>query len=303
MSETRRTSEQSMMDTQTRAAAPAGDERTLAVLAWVGRFALYATLIVLALMTLFPFIWMFVTALKTSREVFQWPIVLLPQNPQWGNFAEAWSRQPFTRFFQNTVFITIGTTVLTLFTSSTAGFAFAKYEFRGKRILFLIVLMMLMLPPQVTLIPTFLMARNLGLVNSYFGLLIPGITSVFGIFLIRQYLQSIPDELIDAARIDGCSDWNIYTSIILPLIVPALAVLTIFTFTGSWNSFLWPLIIATSSDMYTLQVGIAFFSGQTGTEYQLMMAVAVVSMLPVILIYILFQRYFVASDALAGLNR
>ena len=269
----------------------------------IGRIALYATLIVLALLTLFPFLWMLVTALKSSSEVFEWPIVLMPRNPQWGNFAEAWSRQPFMRFFQNTVFITIGTTVLTLFTSSTAGFAFAKYEFRGKRILFLIILMMLMLPPQVTLIPTFLMARNLGLVNTYVGLLIPGITSVFGIFMIRQYLQSIPDELIDAARIDGCNDWNIYTMIILPLILPALAVLTIFTFTSSWNSFLWPLIIATSSDMYTLQVGIAFFSGQTGTEYQLMMAVAVVSMLPVILIYVLFQRYFVASEALAGLNR
>lgn len=303
MSETRNAAGQSVMDVRTPPAASKAANPAHPALRYVGRFALYATLIILALITLFPFIWMFVTALKTSREVFQWPIVLFPQNPQWGNFAEAWARQPFTRFFQNTVFITIGTTVLTLFTSSTAGFAFAKYEFRGKNILFVLVLMMLMLPPQVTLIPTFLMARNLGLVNNYFGLLIPGITSVFGIFLIRQYLQSIPDELIDAARIDGCNDWNIYTMIILPLITPALAVLTIFTFTSSWNSFLWPLIIATSSDMYTLQVGIAFFSGQTGTEYQLMMAVAVVSMLPVILIYVLFQRYFVASEALAGLNR
>ncbi len=303
MSETRNAAGQSVLDVRTQPATTRSATAASPALRFLGRFTLYALLIILALITLFPFIWMFVTALKTSREVFQWPIVLFPQNPQWGNFAEAWGRQPFTRFFQNTVFITLGTTALTLFTSSTAGFAFAKYEFWGKRILFVLVLMMLMLPPQVTLIPTFLMARNLGLVNNYFGLLIPGITSVFGIFLIRQYLQSIPDELIDAARIDGCTDWNIYTMIILPLITPALAVLTIFTFTSSWNSFLWPLIIATSSDMYTLQVGIAFFSGQTGTEYQLMMAVAVVSMLPVILIYVLFQRYFVASDALAGLNR
>lgn len=302
MSETRVSYGRAGRDANTRNAIPA-DERNRRTLAFVGRLALYVTLIILALITLFPFIWMFVTALKTSREVFQWPIVLIPENPQWANFAEAWSRQPFTRFLQNTIFITLGTTALTLFTSSTAGFAFAKYEFRGKRILFVLVLMMLMLPPQVTLIPTFLMARNLGMVNTYVGLLIPGIASAFGIFLIRQYLQSIPDELIDAARIDGCNDWHIYTKIILPLITPALAVLTIFTFTSSWNSFLWPLIIATSSDMYTLQVGIAFFSGQTGTEYQLMMAVAVVSMLPVILIYILFQRYFVASDVLAGLNR
>ncbi len=269
---------------------------------YLGRITVIIVLVLLALITLFPFIWMFVTALKSSSEVFKWPIVLFPANPQWGNFVEAWNRQPFTRFLQNTIFITIGTTLLTLFTSSTAGFAFAKYEFRGKRILFILILLLLMLPPQVTLVPTYLMVRSLGLVNSYFGLMIPGITSVFGVFLIRQYLQSIPNELIDAARIDGSNDWGIYLQIILPLLKPALAVLAIFTFTGSWNSFLWPLIIADSSTMYTLQVGIAFFSGQTGTEYQLMMAVAVVSMLPVILMYLMFQRYFVASVALSGMN-
>ncbi len=269
---------------------------------YLGKLGVYLLLIILAVVTVFPFVWMFVTALKSPSEVFRWPIVLFPHEPQWGNFAEAWSRQPFTRFFQNTVFITIGTTLLTLFTSSTAGFAFAKYEFRGKRFLFMLILVLLMLPPQVTLVPTYLMVRSLGLVNSYFGLMIPGITSVFGVFLIRQYLQSIPNELIDAARIDGSNDWGIYVQIILPLLKPALAVLAIFTFTGSWNSFLWPLIIADSSSMYTLQVGIAFFSGQTGTEYQLMMAVAVVSMLPVVLMYLLFQRYFVASVALSGMN-
>lgn len=269
---------------------------------YLGKLGVYLLLVILAVVTVFPFVWMFVTALKSPSEVFRWPIVLFPHEPQWGNFAEAWSRQPFTRFFQNTVFITIGTTLLTLFTSSTAGFAFAKYEFRGKRFLFMLILVLLMLPPQVTLVPTYLMVRSLGLVNSYFGLMIPGITSVFGVFLIRQYLQSIPNELIDAARIDGSNDWGIYVQIILPLLKPALAVLAIFTFTGSWNSFLWPLIIADSSSMYTLQVGIAFFSGQTGTEYQLMMAVAVVSMLPVVLMYLLFQRYFVASVALSGMN-
>ena len=146
------------------------------------------------------------------------------------------------------------------------------------------------------------MVRSLGLVNTFVGLMIPGLTSVFGIFLIRQYLQSIPNELMDAARIDGCTEWGIYVKIILPLLKPALAVLTIFTFTGSWNSFLWPLIVAGSSDMYTLQVGIAFFSGQTGTEYQLMMAVAVLSLIPVIVMYLLFQRYFVNSVTLSGLN-
>lgn len=269
---------------------------------YLGKIGIYLLLVALALLTIFPFVWMFVTALKSPSEVFRWPIVLIPDDPQWGNFAEAWSRQPFTRFFQNTVFITIGTTVLTLFTSSTAGFAFAKYEFRGKRILFMLILALMMLPPQVTLVPTYLMVRSFGLVNTYLGLMVPGITNVFGVFLIRQFLQSVPNELIDAARIDGSNDWVIFVRIIMPLLKPALAVLAIFTFTASWNSFLWPLIIADTREMYTLQVGIAFFSGQTGTEYQLMMAVAVVSMLPVIAMYFLFQRYFVASVALSGMN-
>lgn len=268
----------------------------------LNRVLLYAFLIVLSLITLFPFVWMLVTALKSPAEVFEWPIVLVPRELQWENFPTAWGRLPFTRFFQNTVFITIGTTVVTLFTSSTAGYAFAKYDFRGKRILFGLTLMLMMLPPQITLIPTYLMVRALGLVNTYVGLMIPGLTSVFGIFLIRQYLQSIPNELMDAARIDGCNEWGIYARIIMPLLKPALAVLTIFTFTGSWNAFLWPLIVAGNSDMYTLQVGIAFFSGQTGTEYQLMMAVAVLSLLPVIIMYVLFQRYFVNSVTLSGLN-
>nr|PZN55685.1 MAG: sugar ABC transporter permease [Chloroflexota bacterium] len=267
------------------------------------RILLYIALTVLALITLFPFIWMVLMALKTPAEVFEWPIQLLPDNPQWSNFAEAWARQPFTRYFQNTLFISIGTTVATLFTASTAGFAFEKYNFRFKRPLFMLVLMLLMLPPQVTLIPTYLLVRNLGLVNTYLGLMVPGLTSVFGIFLIRQFLQSVPDELLDAARIDGCNDWSIYTLIILPLLKPALAVLAIFTFTNMWNSFLWPLIVSDSREMYTLQVGIAFFSSQTGTEYQLMMAVAVISLLPVIIMYVLFQRYFVSSAAMSGLNR
>lgn len=266
-------------------------------------FVLYVVLFVMAFVTLAPFLWMLVTALKSPSEVFEWPIKLLPSVPQWSNFAEAWARQPFTRFFQNTLFITIGTTVATLFTSSTAGFAFEKYQFRGKKVLFMLVLTLLMLPPQVTLVPTYLLVRNMGLVNTYWALMIPGLTSVFGIFLIRQYMQSIPDELLDAARIDGCNDWSIYTLIVLPLLKPALAVLAIFTFTNTWNSFLWPLIVSDSVEMYTLQVGIAFFSGQTGTEYQLMMAVAVISLLPVLIMYVLFQRFFVSSAAMSGLNR
>lgn len=268
----------------------------------VSRTALHIILSLLAFLTLIPIIWMFLTAVKTNQEIFKWPLVLFPKEIQWKNFSDAWNSQPFTRYLLNTVFVSVGTVIFTLITSSLAGFAFAKYEFFGKRILFGLVLALLMIPAQVTLVPTYLIIRNLGLINTYTGLLIPGLTSVFGIFMVKQYMQTIPDELMDAARIDGCNDWMIFFRIISPLITPALAVLAIFTFTNSWNSFLWPLIIGDTQKMYTLQVGIAFFRGEGETLYHLIMAVAFLSLVPVIIVYLFFQRAFTSGIALTGMK-
>lgn len=266
------------------------------------RIGLYCLLIIMAAFAILPFVWMSSTAVKSEAEVFLWPPSLIPKHIQWQNFVNGWTRLPFNRFFLNTLFLSVMTTGFTLFAGSTAGFVFAKYDFPAKRFLFFLLLSFLMVPGQVTVVPSYLLVRSFGWVNTYAGLIVPGLLDIFGIFLVKQFLHSIPNDLFDAARIDGCHDWRIYLNIVLPLIKPALAVLAIFTFTGSWNAFLWPLVIADDIDLYTLQVGIAFFTNQAGTDYPIMMAVGFVSLLPVIIIYILFQRYFVSGIALTGMK-
>jgi ABC-type glycerol-3-phosphate transport system permease component len=262
----------------------------------------FGFLAIVAIITILPFLWLVSTALKTQSEVFRMPLMLISPEPQWQNFSEAWARAPFTRYYLNTLFIAIATTVFHLFGSAAAGYAFAKFQFWGKRYLFILLLAFLMIPPQVTLIPTFLVVKALGWVNTYQGIIFPGLVNVFGIFLMRQYFQSIPDDLIESARIDGCSEWRIFWQIVMPLVTPALAALAIFSFTESWNSFIWPLIVAQSSDMYTIQVGIAFFTDQAGTDFNHLMAVSLIALIPVMLVYVFFQRYFVAGIALTGMK-
>lgn len=262
----------------------------------------FGFLIIAALVTILPFLWLVSTSFKTEAEVFRMPLTLIPPELQWQNFSDAWARAPFTRYYLNTLFIAIATTAFHLFGSTTAGYAFAKYNFWGKKYLFMLFLAFLMIPPQVTLIPTFLVVKALGWVNTYQGIIFPGLVNVFGIFLMRQYFQSIPDDLIDSARIDGCSEWRIFWQIVLPLVTPAMAALAIFSFTGSWNAFIWPLIVAQSSDLYTIQVGIAFFTDQAGTDFNQLMAVSLIALIPVMLVYVIFQRYFVAGIALTGMK-
>lgn len=265
-------------------------------------FMRFGFLLIAAVVTTLPFLWLGSTALKTQAQVFGMPLTIIPPDPQWGNFAEAWGRAPFTRYYLNTLIIAVVTTAYHVFGSATAGYAFAKYNFWGKRYLFLLILAFLMVPAQVTLIPTFLLVKSLGWVNTYQGIIVPGLANVFGIFLMRQYFQSIPNDLIDSGRIDGCSEWRIFFQIVLPLVKPPLAALAIFSFTGSWNAFLWPLVIAQSSDLYTIQVGLAFFTDQAGTQFQLLMAASFVALVPVILVYLVFQRHFVSGIALTGMK-
>ena len=268
----------------------------------LSRLTMYVLLLLFAAFSAMPIILMFSTAIKLPNEVYAWPPIIIPAEPQWQNFSKAWSAAPFTRFLFNTVYITLAHMLFALFSSSTAGYAFAKFNFVGKKVLFYALLMLLMLPGQVTLVPSFLIVRNLHWLNSYAGLIVPGLVSVFGIFLLRQYMQTIPNALIDAARIDGAHDWYIYRAIILPLTTPALATLAIFSFTASWNSFMWPLIVADRTQYYTLQVGIAFFVTEAGTNYTHMMAICALSLLPVIAVYVLFQKYFVRGVAMSGMK-
>lgn len=251
---------------------------------------------------IFPFFWMFSTALKSEAEIYQQPPSIFPPNPLWENFKIAWNMAPFNRYFFNTSIITVVTVIFVSLFSAMAGFAFGKYDFAGKEALFWTLLILMMLPPQVTLVPVYLILKSLGWLNTYQGLIVPGLASPFGVFLVRQYMQTIPNELLDAARIDGCSEWKIFNTLILPLIKPVLGTLAIFTFTGTWNSFLWPLIITDRQEMYTIQVGISFFRGQYNVDYNYLMAASFVSLIPVIVIFLLFQKYFVSGLVLSGMK-
>jgi len=268
----------------------------------LGRYLAYTLLICTAITTIFPFFWMVSTALKPDNELYRFPPNLVPKKVMWSNLSKAWSSGPFNRYLFNTVLITIITTSITLLLSSLGGVAFGKYKFPGQKILFAAILGVMMIPPQVTLVPNYLILRGLRALNTYWGVIAVSVVNPFGIFLVRQYMQSIPDELMDAARIDGCSEWMTFWRILLPLMKPVLGTLAIFSFTDNWNSFMWPLIIMDRQEMYTLQVGLAFFRGQHMAYPNLLMAVNVVAIIPVLVVFLLFQKYFVQGIQLTGLK-
>lgn len=249
-----------------------------------------------------PFIWMLSTSFKPEAEVFRFPPRFIPESITIANYVSLFSRLNFTRYFVNTSLVAISITAMGLFINSLAGYAFAKIRFMGRDRLFVAILATMMVPGSVTVIPAFLLIKSLGMVNTYAGLILPGLASAFGIFLMRQFISTIPDELIEAAQIDGASEFWIFAHIILPLAKPALATLGLFTFMGSWNNFFWPLIIATDERMYTLPVAIAVLSGQHGGEFALQMAGATVVVMPILAIFLLLQRYYVSGIALTGMK-
>lgn len=249
-----------------------------------------------------PFLWMLSTSLKESNAVFQFPPQWIPESPTFKNYIELFKVLDFFTPFRNTIIVSFFITFFGLLVASMAGYAFAKFDFPGRNKLFGLLLGTLMIPGQITMIPVFLLLKKLGLLNSFPGLIFPGVASAFGIFLMRQFMKGIPNELIEAARIDGAGEFYIFWRIILPLCKPALATLGIFTFTGSWNSFLWPLIISTDESMYTLPVAIANLGGQYQTQYGLQMAGAVVVVLPIVLVFIFAQRYFIRGITLSGMK-
>ncbi len=258
----------------------------------------YIVLTLLAAACLVPFVWMLLTAFKPDNEVFS--RALLPSRLAWENFPRAFTFFPFARFLFNTMVVAVGSTGLHLVTSCLAAYAFARLRFRGREVLFLVYLGTLMVPQQVTIVPLFLMMQNIGWVDTFWALILPGAFHALGVFLLRQFFMTIPRELEESAFIDGASRLRILWQIILPLSKPALATLAVFTFIREWNSFLWPLIVTTSPDMRMLSVGLSLFSGQYGTEWHLLMAAATVTLLPTLLIFAFAQRYFVEGIALTG---
>ena len=264
---------------------------------------IYVLLIIGMILLVGPFIWMVLGSIKTTGELRQVPPTWLPQNPTLENYRELLDRLSFARFFFNSAIVAAAVTAGNVIFCSMLGYALAKLSFPGKRILFAVVLGTLMVPSIVTFMPLFVLVANLDLVNTHAGLILPFLVGAFGVFLMRQFIGGIPDELLDAARVDGAGEHYIFWRIVMPLCGPAIATLTILTFLGSWNSFLWPLVVATSEDMYTLPVAIALFAtGQQETNIALLMAGSVVVILPVLIVFILLQRYFTQGIAMTGIK-
>jgi len=273
-------------------------------------------LVVCGVTMILPFLWMISTSLKPEAEIFRFPPVWLPRTWEWSNYREAMGAAPFGRYFLNTVIYAVAVTISNLVFCSMAAYAFARLRFRGRDVVFILVLGTMMIPAQVTMVPVFIMLKHwplvggndilgaggYGLLNSYPGLVLPAAVGAFGIFLLRQFFMTLPRELEDAARIDGCSEAGIYWRIILPLSKPALATLGIFTFTAAWNEFLWPLLITSKDSMRTLQLGLQVFQTQYTTSWDLLMAGTVVVTIPVLIIFLAGQRYFTRGIALSGMK-
>lgn len=268
----------------------------------IKRVLLYALLIALSLLMIMPFLWMISASLKNELEVFSFPIQWIPETIKWENYKKIWTEMPFLTYYANTCKIAITVTIIQLFTCSLAAYAFSKISFPGRDKIFLGYLCTMMIPYQVIMIPQFMIVRNLGLVDTHMALILTAAFSPFGVFLFRQFFMGIPEELSEAARIDGCSELRIYARIILPLAKPAAASLTIFTFVDRWNDFLGPLIYINSDKMKTLQLGMRNLQTELSSSYALLMAAAVCASIPTIIVYLLAQDFFVEGIAATGVK-
>jgi multiple sugar transport system permease protein len=254
-------------------------------------------------MMLMPLVWSVVTSLETASEAQRFPPVLIPKALHFSNYVDAWNSLPFGHFFLNSFLYSSATVAGNLLFCSLAAYAFARLRFIGSNLLFVLLLVTLMVPFQVVLIPTFLIVRHLGLVDSVGGLIVPNLCGVFGIFLLRQFFQSLPVELEEAARIDGASRLGVFFKIVLPLSAPVLATLAIIQFMWSWNDFLWPLIIITTPEHSPLQLGLSMFQGSHVTNWNLLMAGTVMSQIPMLAVFLFAQRWFIQSIAYTGIKQ
>jgi multiple sugar transport system permease protein len=262
----------------------------------------YAVVTAAGILSLFPLYWLFMTSLSPQQFIIKVPPELLPSSLTFQNYQRLFNTTPVVRWLFNTFLIAATITVFHLLFDSMAGYAFAKRQFPGKDVLFWLVLSTLTVPAQVTLIPVFFLLKNLNLLDSYPGVILPGFADVFGVFLMKQYIQTLPSELESAGRVDGASEWQIYRHIILPLCAPALAVLAIFTFQRYWNGFILPLVVLRDSFKYPIQVGLATLQGEFNTDYGMLMTGAAVAALPMMVVFFAFQRYFVEGIRIGGVK-
>ncbi|NMA82627.1 MAG: carbohydrate ABC transporter permease [Epulopiscium sp.] len=268
----------------------------------LGKICMYLLLIGLSLIMLLPFVWMLSASLKLDKDVFRFPIQWIPKEFVWNNYKLIWTKVPFLTFFKNTVKLTVIITILQLITSSFAAYAFAKLEFRGRDMLFLTYVGTIAVPWQVYMVPQFIMMRRFGLNDTHLAIILLQTFTAFGVFLMRQFYLSVPNELSDAARIDGLNEYGIYYRIMLPLSKPALASLTIFSFVAVWNDFMGPLIYFSSERLKTIQLGLRMFIAQYSADYALIMAASLVSLVPVIILFISLQHFFIEGVATTGLK-
>ncbi len=257
------------------------------------RFAVYAQLVIGAVLMVIPMLWMVSASLMPAGQASTYPPRLFPREVTLEHYVALFTRLDLGRSLVNSALIAVTVTVVSIVINSMAGYAFAKLRFRGRDALFRVLAAALVIPVQVSMLPLFLLMKQLGLINTYWGVIVPGLASIFGIFLIRQYAQSIPDDLLDAARMDGAGELRIYTSIVLPTIVPILATMAIWTFLSTWNDFMWPLIVLSDDAKWTLPVALANLSGEHVQDTELMMAGSVLTILPVMMVFLFLQRYYI----------
>jgi multiple sugar transport system permease protein len=263
---------------------------------------IYALLILMAFIMLVPFAWMISASLKMEKDVFSYPIVWIPADPQWSNYQVIWEKVPLLTGFLNTTKLTICTTVLQLVTSSFAAYAFAKLEFKGRDTIFMLYVMTIAIPWQVYMVPQFKMMTIFGLTDSHLGLVLMHAFTATGVFLMRQFFMGIPNELLEAARIDGLSEYGIWIKIMLPLSKPAVATLCITSFTFEWNDFMGPLIYLASTKKKTVQLMLRMFNSQYSSNYAQIMAAATIALIPVLVLFVFLQRYFVEGIATSGIK-
>jgi len=264
--------------------------------------AIYAFLFLGALSIAIPYVWMFVTSIKPIEEVQSYPPSFLVKHPTTLPYQDLFRLIPILKYIWNSIYVAATVTIANIFFCSLAGYAFAKHRFWGRDKIFFVLLGSLMIPWQVNIISGFILMRKLGWLNSYNALIVPAMAGVFGVFLCRQFIMSIPDDLVDAAKIDGCSEFTIYRLVILPLIKPVLATLAILTFLQQWNNFIWPLVVINSSEMRTLPLALSVLNSQFGTRFAMVMAGAVVATTPMLIVFLSFQKYFMKGIAITGLR-
>lgn len=276
---------------------------------WLGRVVkqrgtilVFCALAGIACLVLLPFYWMISSSLRTMDNMFSLPIQWIPDPVNWRSYVLAWQAQDFTRYFFNSGVVAIVITLGNLILCSLAGYSLTKFHYRGRSLMFILILSTMMLPLEVTMVPLFLIIKELGWQNSYQGLIVPFLVDGFGVFLMRQFMLSIPKDLIDSARIDGASELRIFWMIVLPLCKPALVALAVFTFREAWDMYIWPLIIITKDSLRTLPLGISLFMSSYGTSWDQLMAIAVLGTLPMILLFFFLQRAFIQGIAATGLK-